>query len=65
MSSLWEACLRRLEQEVPAQQFNTWVRALVPDAAQEDGSLVLVAPNRFVLELVQSRFAARIGELLS
>ncbi|HEY5635971.1 MAG TPA: chromosomal replication initiator protein DnaA [Burkholderiales bacterium] len=65
MSSLWEACLRRLEQEVPAQQFNTWVRALVPDSAKEDGSLVLVAPNRFVLELVQSRFAARIGELLS
>ncbi|MGH8722783.1 MAG: DnaA N-terminal domain-containing protein, partial [Burkholderiales bacterium] len=26
MQSLWDACLRRLEQELPAQQFNTWIR---------------------------------------
>jgi chromosomal replication initiator protein len=33
MQNLWDACLRRLEQELPAQQFNTWIRplTLVPD----------------------------------
>ena len=32
MQNLWDACLRRLEQELPAQQFNTWIRPLAPEA---------------------------------
>jgi chromosomal replication initiator protein len=63
MQNLWEACLRRLEQELPAQQFNTWIRPLAPDAGDSGDTLVLVAPNRFVLELVRERFAARIERL--
>lgn len=64
MQSLWDACLRRLEQELPAQQFNTWIRPLATDAAAaEPGTLVLSAPNRFVLELVRERFSARIERL--
>ena len=67
MQNLWDACLRRLEQELPAQQFNTWIRPLAPDAtgpiAGTDDTLVLTAPNRFVLELVRERFAARIEKL--
>jgi len=64
MQSLWDACLRRLEQELPVQQFNTWIRPLATDAgATEPGTLVLAAPNRFVLELVRERFAARIEKL--
>ena len=62
MQNLWDACLRKLEQELPAQQFNTWIRPLAPEPAPED-TLVLTAPNRFVLELVRERFAARITRL--
>jgi chromosomal replication initiator protein len=62
MQNLWDACLRRLEQELPAQQFNTWIRPLAPEAGGAD-SLVLAAPNRFVLDLVRERFAARIERL--
>ncbi len=63
MQNLWDACLRRLEQELPAQQFNTWIRPLAPEAGATDDTLVLTAPNRFVLELVRERFAARIERL--
>ena len=28
MSEFWSACLSRLEQELPAQQFNTWIKGL-------------------------------------
>jgi chromosomal replication initiator protein len=62
MQNLWESCLRRLEQELPAQQFNTWIRPLAPEAGAAD-TLILAAPNRFVLELVRERFAARIERL--
>jgi chromosomal replication initiator protein len=63
MQNLWDACLRRLEQELPAQQFNTWIRPLAPDTDAPDDTLTLAAPNRFVLELVRERFAARIERL--
>lgn len=64
MQNLWEACLRRLAQELPAQQFNTWIRPLAPAAdSAQSGALVLSAPNRFVLELVRERYASRIGRL--
>jgi chromosomal replication initiator protein len=64
MRTLWDACLRRLEQELPAQQFNTWIRPLAPEAgAGTADALVLSAPNRFVLELVRERFASRIERL--
>ena len=63
MQNLWEACLRRLEQELPTQQFNTWVRPLTPEASEEPQTLVLAAPNRFVLELVRERFANKIERL--
>jgi len=64
MESLWHACLRRLEQELPTQQFNTWIRPLAADlGATGPDTLVLAAPNRFVLELVRERFATRIEKL--
>jgi len=63
MQNLWDACLRRLEQELPAQQFNTWIRPLAPEAGDAADTLILAAPNRFVLELVRERFFARIERL--
>jgi chromosomal replication initiator protein len=63
MQTLWDACLRRLEQELPAQQFNTWIRPLSPESGTSTDTLILAAPNRFVLELVRERFATRIERL--
>ncbi len=62
MQSLWQSCLARLEKELPAQQFNTWIRPLSA-ASAEGESLRLVAPNRFVLQWVKERFLARIAAL--
>ena len=63
MQNLWDACLRKLEQELPAQQFNTWIRPLAPENGAPNDTLILAAPNRFVLELVRERFASRIERL--
>ena len=62
-NQLWKSCLQRLEQEVPDQQLNTWIRPL--QAEEQDDELRLFAPNRFVLEWVQEHFSTRIEELLA
>lgn len=59
---LWEKCLSSLESEFPSQQFNTWIRPL--QAEQSTDRLVLLAPNRFVLDWIVERFLTRINELV-
>src|SRR5712692_1042291 len=61
MHGFWASCLSRFEKELPAQQFNTWIRPLKLDAsAAPSGELRLLAPNRFVLQWVKERFVPRI-----
>jgi chromosomal replication initiator protein len=61
MQGFWLSCLSRFEKELPAQQFNTWIRPLKVDAdAVPSGELRLLAPNRFVLQWVKERFLPRI-----
>ena len=61
-TSLWDKCLNALEGEFPSQQFNTWIRPLQAECS--DGRLVLLAPNRFVLDWIVERFLSRINELV-
>lgn len=64
--SAWEQCVASLQSELPAQQFNTWIRPLRVQV-EEGGAnyLHLLAPNRFVLDWVNDKFRSRIEELLS
>ncbi len=61
--AIWQRCLERLESELPAQQFNTWIRPL--HAVREGDDLVLLAPNRFVLDWVNERFLEQINSAVS
>jgi chromosomal replication initiator protein len=61
-SALWHKCLDRLQEELPSQQFNMWIRPLQVEPEGDD--LRLLAPNRFVLDWVSDKFISRITELL-
>ena len=59
MQQFWEVCLSRFEQELPAQQYHTWIKGLRVGPSEDD-SLVIVAPNRFVLQWVRERYLSQI-----
>ncbi len=61
---LWHRCLTRLEDELPSQQFNMWIRPLQVTASADGGELTLFAPNRFVVDWVRDKYLERIGEVL-
>jgi len=63
LSTLWDRCLLQLETELSDQQLNTWIRPL--QAHHENDKLSILAPNRFVLDMVQSNFHTRIQEIAS
>jgi len=59
---IWQKCVDYLQDELPSQQFNTWIRPL--QASRDDAQLTLFAPNRFIRDFVSDKFSARITELL-
>jgi chromosomal replication initiator protein len=63
VTSFWSACLSQLERELPAQQFNTWIKGLRLEANGSPDQLSLLAPNRFVLQWVRERYLTQIQEL--
>lgn len=59
--TVWENCTQTLQNEVPQQQFNTWIRPL--HAVERTGELRLLAPNQFVVNYIQQNFFGRIVDL--
>lgn len=61
--SLWQQCLARLQDELPATEFSMWIRPL--QAELNDNTLALYAPNRFVLDWVRDKYINNINGLLN
>ena len=61
-SPLWNRCVEMLQAELSDTHYNTWVRPL--QAIEGDGSLRLLAPNRFAVDWINANLLPRIGEWL-
>ena len=58
----WQKCIYCLKNELPSQQFNTWIRPL--RFINGNNTLYLLAPNKFILEWVKDHFLERIKEII-
>ncbi|WP_092403246.1 MULTISPECIES: chromosomal replication initiator protein DnaA [Candidatus Ichthyocystis] len=64
VSGFWSFCSDKLREELPGQQFSTWIKPLfVVDGADSSGVVSVVAPNRFVLQWIRERYLPRIQQL--
>jgi chromosomal replication initiator protein len=64
MNEFWSTCLNRFEQELPAQQFNTWIKGLRLEGDEAGPThFRLLAPNRFVMQWIRERYLAQIEAL--
>lgn len=61
---LWQQCINILGDELPSQQFNTWIRPLQVDVNNEN-ELIIYAPNRFVLDWVNEKYFDRLQQLIA
>ncbi len=62
--SLWQACVDQLAQELPEQQFNTWIKPLTAQLAEDYSRLTLFVVNRFKLDWIRAQYSHRIADLL-
>jgi chromosomal replication initiator protein len=59
MSSIWNSCLSRLENEISTNDLNTWIRPL--QAEEEENDIIkLLAPNQFIIAHVKEQFLSKI-----
>ncbi|NWG30437.1 MAG: chromosomal replication initiator protein DnaA [Rhodocyclaceae bacterium] len=60
MKQFWADCLARFESELPAQQFNAWIKSLRVETDDAERRLRLLAPNGFILRWVRERYLDRV-----
>lgn len=59
---LWQRCLIQLEDEIPASEFAMWLKPL--QAEDKGDTVLLYAPNRFVMDWVRERYLSQIEDCL-
>ncbi|MDR1968589.1 MAG: chromosomal replication initiator protein DnaA [Burkholderiaceae bacterium] len=62
--ALWPSCLDRLAQELPEQQFSTWIKPLAAQLSHDASRLTLFVANRFKLDWVRAQYTPRISAIL-
>jgi chromosomal replication initiator protein len=64
-AGLWAVCLEKLSQELPEQQFSTWIRPLRAALSADGSRLQIFVSNRFKLDWVRAQYGARISALVN
>jgi len=59
---LWTDCLKLLENDLPDLELNTWLRTL--HGHEHDSTLLLLAPNDYVLKYVTKHYLDRVVPLV-
>ena len=62
--ALWQTCVDQLAQELPEQQFNTWIKPLSAQASDDLSKVTLFIANRFKLDWIRAQYSNRIANLL-
>ncbi len=62
--SLWQSCVDQLAQEIPEQQFNTWIKPLSALVLDDLSKVTIFVANRFKLDWVRAQYSGRISQML-
>ena len=49
-TDLWQACIDQLAQELPEQQFQTWIKPLSAQVADDLSKVTIFVANRFKMD---------------
>ncbi|WP_342620196.1 chromosomal replication initiator protein DnaA [Rhodoferax sp. GW822-FHT02A01] len=62
--SLWQSCIDQLAQELPEQQFNTWIKPLQAQVQEDFSKVTIYVANRFKLDWIRAQYSSRISNML-
>lgn len=59
----WRSCLQKLQSELSATEFNTWIKPLRVEESESE--INLFAPNPFFVDWIRQQYLSKISEILS
>ncbi len=62
--ALWQICLDELAQELPEQQFNTWIKPLTAQVAEDFSKVTIFVANRFKLDWIRAQYVGKLTAML-
>jgi chromosomal replication initiator protein len=62
---LWQTCVDQLAQELPEQQFNTWIKPLSAKVTDDLSKVTVFVANRFKLDWIRAQYSSRISNILT
>jgi chromosomal replication initiator protein len=60
----WQACIDQLAQELPEQQFQTWIKPLSAQVSDDLSRVTLFVANRFKLDWIRAQYSGRLAQLM-
>lgn len=64
VSDVWQQCVLSLQDELPSQQFMTWIKPLQVQEDAQKNTFCIIAPNRFIKDWVKNKYFHRVEELI-
>ncbi len=65
MQDLWQNCVEQLAQELPEQQFNTWIKPLQATFSSDFSKVTVLVGNRFKLDWIRTQYSKKLASILS
>ncbi|MFZ8944086.1 MAG: chromosomal replication initiator protein DnaA [Methylophilaceae bacterium] len=56
MAEVWNECIEEIKKKISKQQFSTWITPLSFSFEKESHTVIISAPNQFILQWVNDRF---------
>ncbi|APW45023.1 chromosomal replication initiator protein DnaA [Rhodoferax antarcticus] len=60
----WQTCIDQLAQELPEQQFQTWIKPLTAQVSDDLSKVTIFVANRFKLDWIRAQYSARLSSLM-
>jgi chromosomal replication initiator protein len=60
----WQTCIDQLAQELPEQQFQTWIKPLTAQVSDDLTKVTIFVANRFKLDWIRAQYSARLAGLM-
>ena len=60
----WQTCIDQLAQELPEQQFQTWIKPLSAQVSDDLSKVTIFVANRFKLDWIRAQYSARLASLM-
>jgi len=65
MQDLWQNCVEQLAQELPEQQFNTWIKPLQATFSNDYSKITILVGNRFKLDWIRTQYSKKLSNILT